>query len=365
MEKVGHHRLFSIIRSGLRQPLRTGKSYLQYALISTMAKLFMILRYLTPESVSRKHSLNTYATPSPCIEKGFVYVHYGSIGTACINTVNGTVVWTRTDIKCEHVQGAGSSPVLYGNLLILDFEGTDVRFLIALDKSTGETVWKTERPKEPYEPMPVIDRKAYSTPLVLNVKGRDMLIANEAAVTIAYDPLSGEEIWRVVRGAQSTIAMPFSEGGKVFFFTGYMVKEDGKQFSELLAVNPDGKGDITGTNILWKKETERLQLLTPVIKNGLIYTVDTRNTMMCLSAVTGEELWSRKLKENFNASPVYVNGKIYFCSFRGYILIIKEGRDFEVVAQNNMNEQIWATPAVLRNSILLRTDSHLYRIGQD
>ena len=334
-----------------------GKDLSALSLDFGSGKIMHDIKVFTPETVSRKHPINSYATPTPCIEKNFVYVHFGSQGTACINTAKGSIVWTRTDIKCDHVQGAGSSPLIYGNLLILHFEGTDVRFLIALNKSTGETVWKTERPKEPYEPLTVIGRKAYITPLVLNVKGRDLLISNGSAICIAYDPLTGKEIWRVIRGAESTIAMPFSEAGKVFFFTGYMIKADGTQFSELLAVNPDGKGDITETNILWRKETERLQLLTPLIKDGFIYTIDSGNTMMCLSALTGEELWSKKLKENFNASPVYANGNIYFCSIKGNILIIKANPGLEVVAQNKMGEQIWATPAILRNSILLRTES--------
>jgi outer membrane protein assembly factor BamB len=341
-----------------------GKELSAVCLDFEKGRIIYDINVFKPEIVERKHPNNSFATPTPCIEKDFVYVHFGSTGTACISTKNGSIVWSRSDFKCKHVQGAGSSPILYGNLLILHYEGTDVRFLVALNKSNGEIVWKTDRPKEPYEALADIGRKAYITPLVIKVKGRDLLISNGSAVCIAYDPQTGKEVWRVVRGAESTMAMPFSENERVFFYTGFMVSEDGTKFTELFAVNPDGEGDITKTNVLWKKQSEIYQLPTPVIKNGLIYTIDSKNILMCLNAATGEEVWSLRLKESFNASPVFANGNIYFCSIRGKTLIIKEGRKLEVVAQNQLDGQIWATPAILRNSILIRTDKYLVRIGR-
>jgi outer membrane protein assembly factor BamB len=328
-------------------------------------KIIYTINVFSPDKTEGKHSINTYASPTPCIEDGFVYVHYGSNGTACINTSNGSIVWKRNDLKCRHVQGPASSPILYKNLLILHFEGVDVRYIVALDKSTGNQVWRTDRPAEPYKALQEIGRKAYITPILMNVKGRDMLISNGSAVCIAYDPGTGKEIWRVVNGAESTISMPFTEKGIVYWYGGFMVSEDGGKYTELLAVNPDGKGDITRTNILWKKRDEQSQnqLLTPVIKDGLIYTVNTRNNLMCLDAATGKEIWSTHLTANYNASPVYVNGNIWFFSVKGEVLAIKAGRKYEVVAQNQMDSGIWATPAILRNSVILRTQKYLYRIG--
>jgi len=328
-------------------------------------KIIYDIKVFTPDQVEGKHSLNTYASPTPCIEKGFVYVHYGSMGTACINTANGSIVWKRSDFKCKHAQGPASSPVIYKNLLILHFEGTDVRYIIALDKSNGKQIWRSDRPAEPYEPLTEIGRKAYITPLLINVKGRDMLISNGSAVCIAYDPNNGKEIWRVVNGAESTIAMPITEKGILYWYAGYMVNSDGFKFTELLAVNPEGSGDITRTNILWKKtdELSRNQSLTPVIKDGLIYTINTRNILMCIDAATGEEVWSTHVRSNYEASPLYVNGNIWFFSVKGEVLAIKAGRKYEVAANNQMDSGIWATPAVLRNSVIIRTQEYLYRIG--
>ena len=328
-------------------------------------KVIYGIRVFTTASPEEKHQLNTYATPTPCIEKGFVYVHYGNPGTACINTGTGAIVWKNSDFRCKFVQGAASSPVIYKDLIILHYEGVDVRFLVALNKTTGKLVWKRDRPDEPYVQMTEIGRKAYTTPLVLNVRGRDLLISNGSAVCIAYDPVNGSEIWRVVDGAESTIAMPVSENGIVYWYTGYMVDSDGTHYTDFLAVNPDGNGDITKTNILWKKHDglAHNQMLTPVIRDGLIYTVNSRNFMMCLDAKTGEEVWSRHVTADYDSSPLYINGNIWFFSARGDVLAIKAGRTYEVVAQNKMDSGVFATPAVLRNSIIIRTQNYLYRIS--
>jgi outer membrane protein assembly factor BamB len=342
-----------------------GKELYAVCLNFQTGKIIYDIKVFSPEEVEKKNSLNTYATPTPCIEKGFVYVHYGNVGTACINTENGSIVWKNSDFKCTFVQGPASSPVIYKNLIILHYEGTDVRFIVALDKSNGKLIWRSDRPSDPYEQLTVIGRKAYITPIIINVKGQDMLISNGSAVCVAYVPITGKEIWRVVDGAESTISMPVTENGIVYFYTGYQVGSDGSKFANFLAVNPEGQGDITKTNVLWKKRDElaQNQMASPVIKDGLIYVVNTMNNLKCLDAANGEEIWSKHLASNYNASPIYVNGNIWFFSVRGDVLAIKAGRKYEVVSENHMDSGIWATPAFLRNSVILRTEKYLYRIG--
>lgn len=311
-----------------------------------------------------KHGINTYASPTPCIENGFVYVHFGSLGTACLRTTDGTAVWKRTDLKCNHVQGPGSSPVIYKNLLILHYEGTDVRFIVALDKATGKEVWRTDRPEEPYRALANIGKKAYVTPIILNVKGRDLLISNGSAVCCAYEPLTGKEVWRVVGGAESTVPMPVSWNGKVFFYTGSVNSPAGGTYTEMFAVNPDGKGDITSTNIIWKKRDDQAhtQMLSPVAKDGLIYTVNTRNYLQCIDAVTGKEIWSERLRSDHNASPVIAEDIVWFFSVKGEVTGVRTGRKPEIVSRNQMDSGIWATPAFVGKSVVVRTEKFLYRI---
>ncbi|RPI43641.1 MAG: hypothetical protein EHM46_03800, partial [Bacteroidetes bacterium] len=215
----------------------------------------------TPDTLHGKHDINTYATPTPAIEKDRVYVHFGRYGTACLNSADGTVLWKRTDLQCEHIQGPGSSLLIHKKKLIVHMEGSDVQYIVGLDKRTGETLWRADRPKEVYDSLEYIGKKAYVTPLIVKVNGRELLISNGSAACIAYDPETGQEIWRIVKGIDSTIAMPVEYKGVIYFYTGFFIGEDGEKQAELLAVDPDGKGDIGATNILWRMPSPILQLL--------------------------------------------------------------------------------------------------------
>jgi len=326
-------------------------------------KIIYDILLFKPDSIFRKHSINTFATPTPCIEKDHAFAHFGRYGTAGIRTADGSVMWQRNDLQCDHIQGPGSSPLLYKDLLILHFDGTDIRYIVALDKLTGETVWQTERQQEPYEPLSWIAKKAYITPLIVQVEGRDLIVSNGSAMCSAYDPGTGEEVWWLVKGAESTIAMPFYENGLVFYYTGYMTTDEGHQYSELVAADPRGQGDITGSNIKWIMKTPILQLLTPVVKNGLIYTIDNESTLQCIDSKSGDIIYSEKLDGKYYASPVYADGKIYFFSTKGEILVINEGSKLQIITRNKLEGQIWATPAFIRDNILIRTSEYLYRIG--
>ncbi len=322
------------------------------------------IKLFAPDSIFRKHDINSFATPTPCIEKDRVYTHFGKYGTACLSTHDGSIIWQRTDFKALHIQGPGASPIIYKDLLILHIEGTKRQLITALNKSTGETVWETERPKEIYDKLEPIGKKAYITPIIIDVNGRKMMISNGSAMCAAYDPDTGKEIWRIIRGEDSTIAMPFTEDGMVYFNTGFMTDENNQRYSELIAVNPDGSGDFESSNLKWSIQTPILQLATPLIKDGLIYTIDTKNNMMCIEAGSGNTIWSKRLKGKYNSSPVYAAGNIYFTSTNGNTTVVKEGRELHIIAENKLDGEIWTTPAIIRNSLIMRTSEYLYKIGK-
>jgi outer membrane protein assembly factor BamB len=280
-----------------------------------------------------------------------------------VKTKDGSVVWKRSDLNCDHVQGPGSSPIIYKNLLILHLEGVDVQYIVALDKITGKTVWKKDRPKDCYDKLVPIGKKAYITPIIINVKGKDLLISNGSAVCIAYNPETGEEVWKVIQGEDSTISMPFSEDGIVFFYTGFVTPKEGDRYCELLAVDPSGSGDVTKTHILWHIKSPILQLLTPLVKDGLIYTIDSMNNLFCLDAKTGKTVYTKRLTGKYNASPVYSGGNIYFTSTNGETLVIKEGRNLEIIARNKLKGEVFATPAITHKSIIIRAGTNLYCLG--
>jgi len=150
----------------------------------------------------------------------------------------------------------------------------------------------------------------------------------------------------------------------VYFYTSFVTPIDGEKFIELLAVNPKGSGDISKTNILWRMKAPILQLLTPLIRDGIIYTVDARNNLFAIDAKTGTTLYTKRLKNKYNASPVYAAGHVYFSSVKGETLVMIAGRALEILAENKLPGEIYATPAIAQNSIIIRNESTLYRIGE-
>ncbi len=190
-----------------------------------------------------------------------------------------------------------------------------------------------------------------------------MLISNGSAVCIAYDPETGKEIWRIPQGEDSTISMPVESNGIVYFYTSFISSKEGGKYCELFAVDPNGKGDISNTNILWRVKSPMLQLLTPVVKDELLYTIDAKSQLYCLDANTGETIWTEKLKGKFHSSPIYAEGKIYFHSIKGETYIFRAGKDKELISKNKLSGEIWATPVFLESYILLRTSKYLYKIS--
>jgi len=157
--------------------------------------------------------------------------------------------------------------------------------------------------------------------------------------------------------------MPFSENGIVFFYTGYVTPKECEKYAELLAVDPKGSGDVTGSHVLWRVRSPILQLLTPLVKDGLIYTVDSMNNLYCIDAKTGKTVYTKRLTGKYNASPVYAGGNIYFTSTNGETLLIKAGRNLEIIARNRLKGEVFATPAVTHNSIIIRAGTYLYCLG--
>ncbi|MCK3682986.1 PQQ-binding-like beta-propeller repeat protein [Maribellus sp. YY47] len=316
----------------------------------------------TAEDPQRIHSTNSYATPTPCIEKGRVYVHYGTFGTACIDTKNFELIWKREDLPCDHMQGPASSPIIYKNMLIVHLEGTKDPYVVALDKATGETIWKSVRPKEIYDPLEPVYRKSYQTPIVISADGKELLISNSAYMCFAHDVNTGEVIWTFTYGYDSTVSQPLYWNGLVFVNSGWIFLDNTPFFTRQYAINPTGKGDVTNSKMVWMCEDEVPQIPTPVIVDGKMYMVHDRGMVTCLDAMTGKPVWKEKLKGNFNASPIYAAGNIYFINVKGDCTIIKPGETFQKVAENSINETVKAIPAFVGDQMILRTKDNLYLI---
>lgn len=316
----------------------------------------------TAKDPQRIHGTNSYATPTPCIEDGFVYVHYGNFGTACIDTKNFEIVWKREDMPCDHMQGPASSVILHKNMLIVHLEGTENPYVAALDKRTGETIWKSVRPAEFYDPLEPVYRKSYQTPIVITVDGKELLISNSSFMCFAHDVNTGEVIWTIEYGFDSTVSQPLFYDGLVYVNSGWIFEDNKPFWTRQYAVDPSGKGDVTKTHIKWMYEDEVPQIPTPVIVDGLMYMVHDRGMVTCLDAKTAKVIWKHELKGNFNSSPIYAGGNIYFINVKGECTIIKPGNSFQLVAENDINETVKAVPAFVGDKMILRTEKNLYLI---
>jgi outer membrane protein assembly factor BamB len=312
----------------------------------------------SPEKPQRIHRYNSYATPSAVIEAGFVYVHYGSHGTACINTKTGKVVWQREDLNCAHLQGPVSSPLLYEDLLILPLEGTDVQFVVGLNKKTGKQVWRYDRPRELYEGIkPTYKLKSYYTPIVITVRGKDQLINSGAMLATGHEPRTGKELWRILYRDDNPVSRVVSGHGLMFINSG---GEPGN--SHLYAVRQGGVGDITDSHVAWKMDDDVPSESAPVLAGDLLYLLTDKGLLICKEATTGKTVWSEKLEGDFGASLLHANGRIYISNKEGKTTIIKPGREFKVLAVNELDGFLGASPAVTGKSILLRSKTHLYRV---
>jgi outer membrane protein assembly factor BamB len=315
-----------------------------------------------PEPLGNGASMNCYATPSPLIEEGRVYVHFGSFGTACLDTTTGDVLWKRSDLTCRHYRGPASSLVSFENLLILTMDGVDLQYHAALDKKTGQTVWKTNRSvawNDESVPGPMARdgdlRKAHSTPLIVNASGKPLMISAGAKAAYGYDPRTGRELWRVQYPDWSVAPRPLFDNGLAFIVTG-LVK------TELWAVKPDLEGDVTDKAVVWKLKTHVGKYASPILVDGLIYTVAEESFLTCLDAATGQTVWTERIGGKFASSPIYADGRLYFFDQQGTTTVIKPGRTFEVLARNTLEDGFMASPAASGKAFFLRTKTHLYRV---
>lgn len=309
----------------------------------------------TPREPAPINPKNSHASPTPAIESGRVYVHFGTMGTACLETESGRILWKNNELILDHKEGPGSSPILFEDLLIVNCDGMDVQYVVALKKDTGAVAWKTNR-SAPLRDNPDF-RKAYSTPLVIQVGGRPQLVSVGADQVNAYDPRTGEELWQVrVRGF-STVARPLFADGVIYVCSDYARPE-------LWAIRADGRGNVTDTHVLWRFARQVPASPSPILVGGRIYMASNGGVATCLEARSGEQLWQERLGGNFSASPIHAGGYLYFANEEGLVTVVKPGDEFQVAASNQLDGRFLASPAVAGAALLLRTDTHLYRVEQ-
>ncbi len=315
------------------------------------------------------HKFNSYASPTPVIEEGRIFVTFGSPGTACLDTATGEVLWERRDFVCNHFRGAGSSPIVWGDLLIMHFDGSDLQYLVALDKQTGKTTWKTDRSVDHQDlkdgkPEAEGDfRKAFATPHVATLDGKSVLLSSGAKAHYGYDPATGRELWRVEeRGQHSAATRPVFGLGMAFIPTGFSK-------GQILAVKlPTATASASAPQVLdessiaWRGKKNVPNKPSLLLEGDLLFSIDDGGIGSCLEAKTGAEIWRERVQGNYSAAPILAEGRIYVCSEEGKVAVLAADRKFQLLADNKFADGFMAAPAVSGKSLFLRSKTALYRV---
>ena len=300
------------------------------------------------------HAKNSHASPTPLVENGRIYVHFGHYGTACLDLA-GKVIWKDITHSYEPVHGNGGSPVLVDGLLIFSCDGADEPFVVALDAKTGAEMWRFARSSDSK------NKFSFSTPAVITVNGQKQLITPGSGVVNALDPKTGQELWQVRYGdGYSVIPKPVFGHGLLFIATGYNAPT-------VIAIRPDGaKGDVTDTHVVWTTTKKAIAPHTPslLLVGDELYMVSDKGIATCLDARTGRENWSERLGGNYSSSPLFADGKIYLQTEEGPAIVLAPSPTFTKLADTGFKERNLSSYAVGDNALFIRTEKRLYRVQQ-
>jgi outer membrane protein assembly factor BamB len=301
------------------------------------------------------HPMNSYATPTPAVEAGRVYVHFGSYGTFCLDAKDASIIWKRDDLKCNHHRGPASSPILHRDKLFVAFDGFDLQYVVALNKSDGKTIWKQKRDIN-YGTENGDLKKAYCTGTVIKIGDQEQLVYPSAIATVAYNPEDGESLWRVYHQGMNASARPLYGEGLVFITNG---------MGSMVAVNPSGEGDLTQNGIAWSSRKGVAKKSSQLLIDGLLYMISDDGVASCREPKSGKVVWLKRLKGSFAASPIYAAGRIYLFDREGKIIVLQPGRDFKQLAESNLGAGFMASPAVIGDDLILRGKSKLFCVGAE
>ena len=282
-----------------------------------------------------------------------VYAFFGSRGLYCFD-MKGTPVWNKDfgQMQVKMAFGEGSSPALYGNSIIVNWDHEGQSFITALDKRTGDELWRTPRD----------EKTSWATPIVATVDGKPQVITAASSKIRSYDLADGKLIWECTGLGANAIPSPVVDEGVAYLTTGF-------RGSVLLAIRLGQTGDLSGSDsILWKYDKDTPYVPSPLVYDGKIYIFKVNtNVLTCLEAKTGAALYGPQRVDDLGdvyASPVAADGRVYLASRNGTTVVIRGGDKFEALATNKLDEGIDASPALVDSEIFLRGKEHLYCIGE-
>jgi outer membrane protein assembly factor BamB len=336
-------------------------------------------RLVATSALEAKHKLNSYASSTPATDGKYVWTNFLRLRprTAADGppskpretppypptvvpemvvtcwTVDGDKVWEKVPGRFYSRHGFCSPPIPYKDTVILNGDQDAEAYLVALDARTGAERWRIDRPNR---------IRSYCPPLIVDAAGRKQMVLSGAQSVASYDPDTGKQLWLIDGPTEQFVASLVHGDGLLFLTTGF------PEFHNM-AIRPDGSGNVTRTHVAWheKKVPARKAsyVPSPIAHGSYFFVVSDLGWARCFEAKTGKALWMEKLGEHHSASPVSAGGLLYFPSDEGVTYVLRAGPAFEVVARNDLGEECYASPAVSRGQMFLRTLHHLYCIGKD
>jgi len=307
--------------------------------------------FLVPGKAPRMHRKNSQASPTPIVSDGRLYIHFGHMGTACLDLA-GEIIWKNDSINYPPVHGNGGSPVLVKGKLIFSCDGSKDPFVIALNFQNGKPVWRTKRTANAKK------KFSFCTPLVIDTANGQQVLLPGSGMIGAYNPDTGQEIWKATYGdGYSVVPRPVTAHGMVFFGSGF-------DRATALAVRLGGRGDVTESHLAWRVTKGAPHTPSMLVTGEELYMVSDGGIASCVDAKTGKIHWSERLGGGHSASPIFSKGRIYFTSETGVVNVVSAGKNYKLLATNKLNERSLASPAVADNALFIRTTDHLWRFEQ-
>jgi len=302
-----------------------------------------------PGAVPRGHNKNSHASPTSLVADGRLYAHFGHLGTACLD-LEGKVIWRNDSVRYPPVHGNGGSPILADAALVFSCDGASDPFVAALNKDTGKLLWKTKRTTAPKKTF------SFSTPLLIEVNGKKQVISAGSGGVFAYDPKTGREIWRVRYGeGYSVVPRPVFGHGLLFVSSGF-------DRPVVMAIRPDGQGDVTDSHVAWTLIKGAPNTPSLLLVGDELHMVSDAGIASCVDARTGKVHWQERVGGNYSASPIYADGRIYFQNEEGIGVVVRASKEFHKLASNPLGERSLASCAAGDGALFIRTEQHLYKI---
>jgi outer membrane protein assembly factor BamB len=301
----------------------------------------------SPEHV---HPKNSHASATATTDGTRIYASFGNKGVVAVD-LDGRLVWHRSLGALQNYHGTAGSPLLYKDRLILFQDHAGGAFVTALDAATGRPLWRTGRQTS----------VGWSTPIAIRAFDHDEIIVSSQGRVNAYDPETGRELWNAGGNLFEVIPTPVVGHGLVFCSSG--------RAGPTLAIKPGGRGDVTGTHVAWQTPRGSPFVPSPLLYGDHLYVVnDMASTAASFDATSGKLIWQGRLgvaaREGFSASPVGVDGKVFFTNDEGETFVVKAGSTFELMHVNRLNARVLASPALVDRTWYFRTDQELVAIGR-